>query len=900
MSRQQFELWGIDLDEQAFAEALAGAGAREVHDGIVEWRLDSVPPSMTVEDARSHWSSLATSRIEVQAPGSLDVTWLNATLARAAHAVYFRDDAPEVAVAWEWPLRIGFLEDDRSDELRKSFNDPTLAKLVRFVSMGIEANECELLLIPCNLRTAVGRVLDTPSRLAADCVIVIGGAKVEADRLVPLMRTLRTDVRTAGVAVASVPKEQRGQWLEALVANLSHNFTIDDALRSAAEAVQSDPPLLVCSRRLAELAKLSRYVQRLGTKMKSSAPPLTPIEIAARTSAYLGVRKGDSLEAMGAKLEEKADDYRYDAESGEATAVVELRESLEAASAEPIAVPRMSMTAPPAATPDLDELAPAAPEERFVRADFFDRKDSPPVEMIQAKQAYFLRIRIAPPGGSGAIANVALDESQLPKSETGHELTIALFELPEGGHPPASKPAQVKIHLPPAKSASSTPAWFPVLTPASGTFVARIVVLHQTRVLQTLILRAPVGSSQSAVSIQQENVVIPTYQLSDSRRQFDAAIIVNEADGAPAVMAMTPTSAVFDQPEDIRTVTDAIGTIVTRLTKLADLSDITIDDPEVVSVLIALAIQGKLLSKWISTKLPAEIASAERVQVVEAHEGSFLPLEFVYSSFAPDKDAKICPHGKQDLANPKHEKCPHERDRKFVCPSVFWGFSRVIERFPHTDLGGRDFRLSVPSPNRTKLEPFQSALVAASRKVSANDVTGDTGVVATIKPLVGNVFVADDWNDWMTQIDEHDPSMLLLFPHSEEVDDPPVAALEIGDEFLSYAQLEKPYVCRDDRDPGPVVLLLGCSTNLPKVRFQSFVGDFRNQGASIVVATLSIVRGRHATRFVKEFLGALSDRVGKPDAVFGDVLLDAKRKMLAAGDPFALTLVAYGDADWRL
>jgi len=868
MSRQKFELWGIDLDERAFADALGGAGARNVRNGIVEWKLDAIPPSMPVEEARTHWNALAASRIEVQPSGDLDLAWLNATLAKTGSAVYFRDDDPDVAVAWEWPLRVGLLESDRADELRKSLDDPALAKLVRFVSIGEEATECELLLIPCNLRAAVERVLALSKRPTADCVIVMGGAKVESDRVAPLMRTLRTDVRTAGVAVASVPKEERGRWLKALVANLSRNMTIDAALSNSANAAGADPPLLVCSRRLAELAKLANYATRLDRKLRtrSAAKRATP----------------------------KMNEHTSAAE------VVEARENLEAMMDAPLTVPRMTdeMAMPPMDT--LEAMPPPAPPaERFLRGDFFEQKDADPVATIEARHAYFLRIRIAPPGGTGAIANVALDESQLPVSATGHELTIALFELPDGGHEPASPPAQVTVHLPNDRSSSSTPAWFPVITPASGTFVARIVVLHQTRVLQTLLLRAPAGASQTDVTITQENIVLPTFEVAETRRPFDAAIVVNEADGAAAVMAMTAKSVAYDQPEDIRTAIDAIAAAVTQLTKLADASEIGIDDPAVVSVLITLANQGKILSKWISKKLPPEIAGAERVQIIEAHEGSFLPLEFVYSSFAPENDAKICPHGKLDLADPKKEKCPNERDRKFVCPSVFWGFSRVIERFPHSQLAeGRAYRLSIPSANRTKIEPFQTALVAASNKVKAEDVTGENGVVPAIKPLMTDVFVAKNWGDWMTEIDTHSPSLLVLFPHSEEVDE--VAALELGSEFLKYSFLEEPHVRRGDRDPGPIVLLLGCSTNMPRARMQSFVSGFRDLGASIVVATLSLIRGRHATRFVKEFLDALAKHAGKPDAVFGDVLLDAKRRMLAAGDPFALTLVAYGDADWRL
>ncbi|HEU4888184.1 MAG TPA: hypothetical protein VFV49_09880, partial [Thermoanaerobaculia bacterium] len=617
-------------------------------------------------------------------------------------------------------------------------------------------------------------------------------------------------------------------------------------------------------------------------------------------------RFGKSITGIGHRLEREADTFSYEFERDETTAVVELRRSIERGMNERLVVPRMTAAAKP---PRVEEVAlelpvpsaAAPPADRFVRAGFHeDRDPSRYAERVEPQHPYYVRIRIAPEGGRGAKADTVFDESQLPPSTTGHELTIALFELRDGGHEPASTPAKMTVHLPPDRSASSTDAWFPVLTPPGGAFVARVVVLHETRVLQTLILRAPTGASQDDVTLKQENVVRPSFEGLGARRTFDAALVLNDAGGVPGVMAVTEKSVAYKEPVDLRAAIDSITKAVNDLTKLADTNDITIDDDDVVSVLIRLANDGRILSKWIARNLPPEIAGADRIQILEAREGAFLPLEFVYPSYAPEDTAKICPHGKEELARPQKTKCPNERDRNFVCPAVFWGFSRVLERFPHppADRELFDYRLSTPKPERTTLHPFESALVAASAKVRTDDVTGADGVVPAMRALVKDVFVAQTWDDWSTEIQQHSPSLLLLFPHSEEVDDK--QALEIGSKFLKISFLEEEYVRSTGTDPGPLVLLLGCSTTLPRVRFHSFVAEFRALGASIVVGTLSLIRGRHATRFVKEFVGALSKRVGTPDAVFGDVLLDVKRSMLAAGDPFALTLMAYGDADWRL
>jgi hypothetical protein len=571
-------------------------------------------------------------------------------------------------------------------------------------------------------------------------------------------------------------------------------------------------------------------------------------------------------------------------------------------------VPRMSPAtgaAPPAAAPP----APAPPampttfdepeeeesnDDRFVHARFFDRKDSAPIGKLAPRMEYVLRVHIGPPG-EGTKATVPVDESLLPPSDSGHDLTIALFELREEDHAPASRPARENVFLPRAKGESSNAASFPVVAPASGAFVARIVVLHRTRVLQTLIFRAPVGSSEKAFTLEPENIIHPAFDVPADRPAFDAALVVNRAGGKTAVMGVTGTSVTYDEPEGISESITAIGETVGELTRLPDKVKLT--DAAVMKVLNKLAHHGRMLHDWIDEKLPSELATARRIQLVEARLGAFLPLEFVYSSFAPKKSAKLCPHGTKELAAAKNTKCPNDHDRDFICLSAFWGFSRVIERWPHMELkNGAEYRLSVPRGKRMKLEPFQAALVGASSRVSDADVKG---TLAAIKPLVkSGAHRVADWQSWPGAIGQHVPSLLVLFPHSAEDDG--ISALEIGKELLQVSSIENDYVCPAEHEPGPLVLLLGCSTQLPRVAFHGFVSRFRMKGAAVVVATLSMIRGRHATRFVNEFLSVLKKRAGKPDAVFGDVLLEAKQQMLAAGDPFALTLVAYGDADWRL
>jgi hypothetical protein len=96
------------------------------------------------------------------------------------------------------------------------------------------------------------------------------------------------------------------------------------------------------------------------------------------------------------------------------------------------------------------------------------------------------------------------------------------------------------------------------------------------------------------------------------------------------------------------------------------------------------------------------------------------------------------------------------------------------------------------------------------------------------------------------------------------------------------------------------VLLLGCSTELTQLPYQTFVESFKMSGASIVLATMSTIRGRHAVTFTENLLQEISSCVDAGNCTFGDALLATRRKLLAQGNPFVLTLTAYGDSEWLI
>jgi hypothetical protein len=229
--------------------------------------------------------------------------------------------------------------------------------------------------------------------------------------------------------------------------------------------------------------------------------------------------------------------------------------------------------------------------------------------------------------------------------------------------------------------------------------------------------------------------------------------------------------------------------------------------------------------------------------------------------------------------------------------------NRVIERHAvkpvaETNLSGTEYALqSDPIAGRDTLDILNAAVYAASNRVQEGQIEELLGTLADVTDQ--RVEHVHDWDTWRTAIQNRGPSLLVLVPHTLK-DDHDIPTLEIGEEQqLPEDQITASYVhaTRDYRPP--IVLLLGCETAVPDVPFQGFSVPFRIHGAAIVLSTLTPVLGRHAVPVAQMLLGELK-RAARASGTFGDALLGLRRRALAAGIPMVLSLVAYGDADWRL
>jgi len=327
---------------------------------------------------------------------------------------------------------------------------------------------------------------------------------------------------------------------------------------------------------------------------------------------------------------------------------------------------------------------------------------------------------------------------------------------------------------------------------------------------------------------------------------------------------------------------------------------------DAVKLLWRLAQHGRVLYEVIGERLhrelPGELTS---LQLVQADPGAFIPIEFAYDLPVPANGAGLCKNWKSALTGEpcteKHHKTNALGHLEVVCPSGFWGVSKIIERqilkdVTAEDLDGKDFGLrSEPGAERTQLPAISSALFAWS-DILNNTVGGTSrGVLTSLKQATGNKAVAvNTWLKWAEDIDHRRPGLLVLLSHTVD------KALEIGPEDsgerATVAQVNGNFVKKATQD-APIVFLLGCDTAVADDEIYSFVGRFRDQGAALVVGTITPVLGERSADVVKAIVAQLAKKRRKPQR-FGEIMRDARREMLARGKLTALCATSFGDATW--
>jgi hypothetical protein len=447
---------------------------------------------------------------------------------------------------------------------------------------------------------------------------------------------------------------------------------------------------------------------------------------------------------------------------------------------------------------------------------------------------------------------------------------------------PIGEAMRVEIDVP--RVGRSPNASFVWNLPDTGFVQARIVVLHRNRVLQTARIRGRVGGE---ASLTERIVLWEGTAALDDRQPFDRTFVLNHASSRRSrVVSHADGATVIDAMDEIEASADLLRTYLLKATQLTSRGKAA--DEASRRILIDVAVSGRELHNLLAARL-ARFDEARRIQIVSARSARFLPLELLYDRPAPDEDAAVCERwlagdecGDQCFDGPD--------DTTIVCPSVFWGMSRVIERqYARGDADAADaFRVQVtPTRKRRNLE-ITRAVLGASNNVRPQDVKALVKALGDVGPLVKT------WEQWKSELAATPTDLLILMPHT----DPKTHTIEISGAELRKGRVEKPYIT-GGKEVAPVAVLFGCDTAGSDEDPAGWAGLFLDKGAAVVFSTLTMLLGRHATAMSQQLVEMLRDpeRDGRP---LGETVAEFRREAVRAGLISALAVTAYGDADWTV
>jgi hypothetical protein len=450
----------------------------------------------------------------------------------------------------------------------------------------------------------------------------------------------------------------------------------------------------------------------------------------------------------------------------------------------------------------------------------------------------------------------------------------------------------------------------------SRTFELKLFLYQQGRLLQQTVIKGkaladPARAKTAAFTVGAIRLAAPGTKEQAGAERHVGIVSDRGTDGRPTLAAFRHGKCAWFDDDTLSNITSGITTVLEQLTRDSATAGLPLDDPRIVTAFRALACLGAELRRMIDGSLGCVFGDhpLERVQLAMARENDFVPLDFVYDFPAPATNATMCPHwvgtGAAHACTGADHPAPADACglSPVVCPHGFWGVSKIIERQvlqldPSASTSPRDFVLALEDRSkRPALRPLSSALLASSSKVKQKDVSE---VLRSLTLVTGgNCDQATDWVTWAERFRDKHPALLVLLSHTDELLS--MDSLEIGDEVNNTGQLGQ-MLSGAPPDYHPVVLLLGCKTNVPVKSARSIVTTFYGNNASLVVGTLTPVLAAHAPRVAGRLLDTLAAADGQvhEDATIGDLLLDVRRRLLVAGEPIALTLTTLGDLDWRV
>ncbi len=792
---------------------------------------------------------------------------------------------------WSWPVRIATVGDE-SDAAVATYGHPQLLDRTR-VPKPVD------LLIADELTELRGEkeVLGGTAWVTAGVVLAFVESRETYDAVIG--GAYRPPIPCRALAIARKPSNLE-RFLHCFLDELSHDFPPDVALSHAVQQVGDvDAHIILGDVAFLDRARVSVFSAHLETLLE-------------RALQRDRIDEETFLEAS-APLRDlpKPGTYEWSAEGGAATTTVDrTRRARDVFAPTRGGGPQSRGGGLPRRTRGVRAERAArrrrsARGSRHLQAQVYARIDD---LWVQRKQAF---ARGAPARLDVRIGYADLDWIQLEAPFPDHELPPEEARLTVTLRSPAipEAPLSQEIYLGPA--GASTLARFEFVVPAdTETVDATLIVYHRGKHLQTAQLRGAVSEEDAAPASIEFILGSPARVDPAHQREFDLSIWKDgdelvfttfDADapaGAPSHTEMEVALAGIDQ------VLDGIRAELFGATaKMEDLEGKI--ESEGLEFLRSLAEQGEFLRRTLFGFGPLD--HLRRIQVASPYAPDSFPVEFIYEYPLPDEDAPLCPDFKtapdaDSVVMPVGAgqpvvcaQCsPSGGSEGVVCPSGFWGLSRVIERQVRpTDVSCAQPESSAKRPGPLSMD---SVIFAAADEVNADD---PACISKTIEALerVAPVHPAATWSEWTELIEKQHPALLVALPH--DVEGTPFHKLRISaSEDLKFNRIGSKHVAAQPGAMGAPVLLFGCNTANAAVTYQDYVKQLRCAGAPLVVGTVTYVLGPQAARVATEFATQLWAHKGS--ARVGEVVRKVRENMLRSDNLMALALVAYGDTDWLI
>jgi hypothetical protein len=821
---------------------------------------------------------------------------------------------------FRWPIRIAFAwttpKKDLGARLERYFdgNHRWVTGLVEFVKPSGPHEAVDILIASGSLDQTVDRLDTVRHGIDAHTLLVLGVlGDASGMTTTDLRGALEPSVDPWALAVVDVPDYRIEQWFTELIRQLSHDLTIEHALRVMAAGNETGLPFVVAEpRALATMnarTAAERAIDALPTAepggmivLPNLIPAFFPAGRWLRDQLLLAFREPDAF-----------DEARRGASATSALNrwMEELRERFAAG--------RPSHAEPPDDRADIGvepEAKPVPP--RYLQAALIqplDLLELPIVQPLEPSTRYMLNVRIGEPSAGWAQGDAPAPLADLERDGRRHRLRV-IFDPLDGKTQPQTR----RIDLPPTGDSST--CQFTVVSSTKGTLRGRLILAFRDRVLQTALVTAATKGAE----IEIETVVRPGLAGLSTRRAFDIALVHDHvAGGGTHVTALAgrwTTARAVDLDLSIEAIRGFLTDAARRARRHSGLSS-----QPTVELLIDLARHGFSLRKLIIPEGDpdglGDPGRTRRVQVVSAKAEAFFPVEIFYDFPPPKPDgATLCPNAAKALETGRcdpetfHGVPARNGTIGIVCPAGFWSMNRVIERYASPkqvipNLEGHDFGVrSEPVGSRNVLGDLSDALFAWSNLVTSTDA--QTVVTALSSLPNGTPQTAATWDKWLELIEASGPGLLVLLSHTDVIRARRDSALVIAASDRCFAttfgrsfvrEAVRPDATPDDR-PGPVVFLLGCDTTHTWSQYQSFVTLFRENHAALVIGTVGSVAARHAPSVAVKLIEQLVVRAvpgaAAPAETIGDILLTARQQLLKNGEVMALALSSYGDADWRL